>query len=74
MYNFEMMKMEDFRSKSTHKSVICVKCVDKYIEKCINEKPLPCLTSGCKEIMERHDIKNIAMKEISEKYNKQFFF
>ena len=65
----------DFRkitSKCTHRSIICVECVRKHIDEQVLKKQfieVQCLTSGCKKMMERHDIKDIVTEEVFEKYN-----
>ncbi|CAB4381945.1 unnamed protein product [Rhizophagus irregularis] len=59
-------------SKCTHKIVICVECVNKIIEKSINEKQsieITCPTPGCNKSMDRNDVLNIATKEIFERYD-----
>lgn len=71
----------DFRnitSNCSHQAVVCVKCVNEYIKNRSNEKQIfniPCPTNGCNKLMERHDIKNFATKEVFEKYdNLSFLF
>ncbi|CAB4489698.1 unnamed protein product [Rhizophagus irregularis] len=65
----------DFRkitSKCSHRAVVCVECVNKHIKNQSNEKQIleiPCPTKGCKKKMERHDIKNIATKQVFEAYD-----
>ncbi|CAB5358490.1 hypothetical protein RhiirA5_350861 [Rhizophagus irregularis] len=69
----------DFRnitSNCSHQAVVCVKCVNEYIKNRSNEKQIfniPCPTNGCNKLMERHDIKNFATKEVFEKYDELIF-
>ncbi|CAG8665949.1 11916_t:CDS:2, partial [Diversispora eburnea] len=56
-------------SMCTHKAVVCTECVNRYIQKQLGEKQISCPTTGCKKIMERHDIKNIATEELFERYD-----
>jgi hypothetical protein len=62
----------DFRkitSKCTHKAVICIECVNKHIKLGIEESvKIICPTPRCNKLMERKDIKNIATKEIFERF------
>ncbi|GES82806.1 hypothetical protein GLOIN_2v1661741 [Rhizophagus clarus] len=69
----------DFRnitSTCSHQAVVCEKCVNEHIKSRINEKQIfniPCPTSGCNKIMERHDIKNFSSKEVFENYDELIF-
>ncbi|CAG8452832.1 21039_t:CDS:2 [Cetraspora pellucida] len=69
----------DFRkitSKCTHQAIVCKECVNKHVQKQLDEKQellIPCPTKGCKKIMERYDIKSIATEELFERYDSLAF-
>ena len=67
-------------SECTHKAIVCLECVNKYIENDIitsqsNQSiKITCPTPTCDKLMERNDIKNIASKEIFERFIKFLCF